>query len=124
MAIKSSRGYTLTEVILVAAIVGLVSSMSGVLLVNMTNFWRQSAARKAIQQDVRASMDIIDRFVRQAQASTVVIDQVTGQPPFSRIAFTTTQGWSMSFYQTGKKLYMTNNGKLSLLSDNLAYIAF
>jgi prepilin-type N-terminal cleavage/methylation domain-containing protein len=127
MALKSRRGYTLTEVLLVVAIVGLVSSMAATLMVNMTNFWRQSSARTAIQQDVRVSLDIIDRFARQAQASTICIDQVAGQPPFSRLSFTTIQGWNVSFYQNGKNLIMTNSeegNNTSVLSKNLAYIAF
>ena len=122
--VKNSRGYTLTEMMLVVAIIGLVASMSAVLLVNITNFWKQSTARDIIQQDVRNSVDVINRFVRQAVAATVVIDQVSGQPPFSRITFTTTQGWTVSFYQTGNKLYMKDQTTISTLSANLAYIAF
>jgi prepilin-type N-terminal cleavage/methylation domain-containing protein len=121
---KNSRGYTLVEMLLVVAIVGLVSTMVTSLLIGMTQFWRQSSARNVIQQDVRVSLDLIDRYVRQAQGGTVVIDQITGQPPFSRITFTTIQGWNISFYQTANKLYMSNNSHVSLLSSNLAYIAF
>lgn len=77
---------------------------------------------------MRASLDSINRFTRQAQSATVVIDNAAGQPPTSRIQYqmvnSTGATVSMSFYQSGKKLYMNNNGNVSMLSDNLAFIAF
>ena len=124
MALNSHKGYTLTEAMLTVAIVGTLAAVSSPLLVQMTNFWRQTSARNAIQRDVRSSLDMINRFVRQAQSGTVVIDAASGQPPDSRIAFTSIQGQSVSFYQGGNKLYMSLAGKVSTLSSNIAYIAF
>ena len=117
-------GYTLSEAMITVAIVGILAAVGSPLLVKTTNFWRQTTARNSIQRDVRASLDIIDRFCRQAQAGTVVVDQVTGQPPFSRISFTSIQGQQVSFYQSGNKLFMTLAGKQSVLSYNIAFIAF
>jgi len=127
--VRPSRGYTLTEVMVTVAILGGLATVATPLLINMTNFWRQSLARNSIQQDVRASLDTIDRFSRQGMASTVVIDQASGQPPFSRITFnimnsTGTIGRSVSFYQQNNKLYMSLGQNVSLLSANLAYVAF
>lgn len=124
MAIKLKKGYTLTEVMMTVAIVGIVGGMAGPMMMQMTNFWRQTTARNAIQRDVRGSLDIINRFARQAQSDTVVIDADSGQPPCSRVTFTSIQGSTVSFYQSGNKLYMSLAGKVTLLTDNLAYIAF
>lgn len=123
MAMKS-KGYTLTEAMLVVAIVATVAGVASPLLVQMTNFWKLTGARATIQRDVRASLDTIDRFTRQAQAATVVIDQITNQPPFSRLTYTSIQGQTVSFYQNGNKLFMTVNNQKSILSSNIAYIAF
>lgn len=124
MALRSECGYTLTEAMMTVAIVGILAGMAVPLMVNMTNFWRQTNARSVIARDVRSSVDLINRFVRQAQGSTVIIDSVAGQPPYSRISFTSIQGQSISFYQTNNKLFMKNGTSISTLSSNIAYIAF
>ncbi|OGS12692.1 MAG: hypothetical protein A2234_03040 [Elusimicrobia bacterium RIFOXYA2_FULL_58_8] len=124
MALKRKRGYTLVEVMMTVAIIGIVGGMAVPLLMNMTNFWRQTTARNAIQRDVRTSLDMINRFARQAKSSTVVIDAVSGQPPCSRLTYTSIQGETVVFYQTGNKLYMSLAGKTTMLTENLAYVAF
>lgn len=125
---KKRKGYTLMEMMMTVAIIGIVISFSAPLMYQATNFWKLTSARYAIQRDVRTSLDMINRFARQAQSATVVIDNASGQPPASRIQFqyTNTAGDTVpvSFYQSGKKLYMSNNGRVSLLSEYLAYIAF
>lgn len=122
--VKSSKGYTLTEAMITVAIIGGISAASAPLLLRVTNFWRQTTARSVIERDVRSSMDTFNRFARQAQSATVIIDSAAGQPPSSRITFTNIQGQTVSFFQSGNKLYMTVAGKRSMLSSNIAYIAF
>lgn len=124
MAIKLKKGYTLTEVMVVVAILGVIGGMGAPLLMQMTNFWRQTTARNAIQRDVRTSLDLINRFARQAQSSTLVIDAASGQPPWSRVTFTSIQGQTVLFYQGGNKLYMRQAGKTTMLTENLAFISF
>lgn len=124
MAMNSRGGHTLTEMMMTVAIVGILSSVAAPLLVQMTNFWRLTSARNAIARDVRASLDTINRFTRQAQAGSVVIDTPAGQPPSSRITFTSIQGQTVSFYQSGNKLMMKLDTAVSTLSTNIAYIAF
>jgi len=120
----NKKGYTLTEMMITVAIVGILATVSAPLLVQMTNFFRQTSARNTIQRDVRASLDMIDRFTRQAYSGTVTIDQVSGQPPFSRLSFTNLNGQPVSFYQVDNKLKMTVGTDTSILSSNIAYIAF
>jgi prepilin-type N-terminal cleavage/methylation domain-containing protein len=121
---KNKKGYTLMEMMLTVAIVAIISGMAGPLLMQMTNFWKLTSARNAIQRDVRTSLDLVNRFTRQAQSGTVVIDSAAGQPPASRVTFTDSQGQEVSFYQNGNKLYMRLGSVTSVLSSNIAYIAF
>ncbi|MCX5784423.1 MAG: type II secretion system protein [Elusimicrobia bacterium] len=128
MAIKLKKGYTLIEVMLTVAIIGIVGGMAFPIMRQMTNFWRQTTARNDIQRDVRVALDTINRFARQAQGDTVIIDNASGQPPASRLQFSVInqsgQTVTMLFYQKGNRLYMSNNGNISVLSYNLSYIAF
>lgn len=120
----AKKGYTLIEMMIVVGIIGVVFSSAYPLMRQMTNFWRLTTARNNIQRDVRVSLDTINRFSRQAVASTVVLDQAAGQPPYSRCTFTSVQGKTVSFYQSGNRLFMSMDGKDTILSSNLAYIAF
>jgi len=124
MAMRGSKGYTLPEMMVTVAIVGILAVVAAPLLVNLTNFWKQTTARNEIQRDVRVSLEIIDRFTRQAQSGTVVVDQLAGQPPYSRITFTAIQGQTVSFYQNGSNLFMNNGTTVSILSKRLGFIAF
>jgi prepilin-type N-terminal cleavage/methylation domain-containing protein len=121
--VKKRSGFTIIEAIIVMAIIGLFVMMGPRLLVNTVRFIQLHTAKVEIQRDARTSLDIVNRFLRQAQAATVVVDQVSGQPPFSRISFTTIQGQTMSFYQQWNKLYQGADSTIPITS-NLRYIAF
>lgn len=126
--LMSRRGMTLPEVMMTVAIVAILGSVSAPLLKNMNNFWLQTKARNDIQRDVRVSLDLINRFLRQARQNTVQIDQVSGQPPYSRITFTTLDSENITFWQSGKDLSMSvSSGAATssrVISSNVGYIAF
>lgn len=122
--VRNAKGYTLTEAMITVAVVGILASASAPLLVQMTNFFRQTSARNAIQRDVRSSLDMINRFTRQGKAGTVVIDRDTNQPPMSRITFLSVTGQTVQFYQSNNKLMMRVGGNKTMLSNNIGYIAF
>lgn len=106
----NAGGYTLTEAMLVVAILGIVASLGGMLMVQAQRFIRLNLARTEIQRESRATLANINRELRQALASTVVVDQVTGQPPQSRITFQRYKPdgslQTVSYYQQGRKLYL------------------
>lgn len=128
MALGARAGYTLTEAMLTVAILGIVASSAPSLLLQMNRFFRQNNARVAIQREAREALDLINRNLRQAQASTVVIDQVAGEFPHSRIAFTrlTPSGTTdtMSFYRQGSSLFMVRGTNVTTISKNLRYLGF
>ncbi len=124
MALRSQKGYTLVEAMVTVAIVGGLAAVSAPLLRNMTNFWRLTTARYEIERDARHSLDLMNRFLRQAQANSIVLDEVAGQPPYSRITFTTISGMSMQFYQTGNQLFMKQGTDVVAISKRLGFVAF
>lgn len=118
------HGYTLTEVMISVAIIGILSTVAPPIFIQMQRFYEQNNARNDVQRDARQSLDIINRFLRQAESATITIDQVSGQPPYSRISFTDIQGRSISIWQSGTYLYMKLGNNQSVLAKNLRYIAF
>jgi prepilin-type N-terminal cleavage/methylation domain-containing protein len=125
---RKSAGVTLVELMITVAIIGGISLVVPELIVNTTRFFNVNRARYEIQRDSKTILALINRNLRQGMASTVVITQDPGQPPYSKITFdkyvnsTTTR--AISYYQSGAKLYTVDNGKSRILSSNLRYLAF
>lgn len=117
-------GYTLTELLMVVAIVGILASVGPLLLSNLQNFYLMTTARNDIQRDARATLDIVNRNLRQAQYRTIVIDTPTSQGAYSRIRFKHIDGRYMEFRQSGANLVMVSSATNSTITKNLVYIAF
>ena len=121
--VEDKRGFTLVEMAVVVAVVGIVVMLAPPLIVSFTRYFQYQNAKLTTQQEARVALEIMNRFLRQAQASTIQIDQVSGQPPFSRIYFTTIEGKQMEFYQQNNVLYQVGTSTTTL-SKNLLYMAF
>lgn len=120
----NKKGFSIVEVIFTVAIIGIVSTVGANLMIQFTRFQRTSSSRAELQKDARLAMDFMNRNIRQATAVSIVIDQASGQPPYSRISFTTIDSEVISYYQADKKLYQDIDGGLYTLTDNLKYVAF
>jgi uncharacterized protein (TIGR02599 family) len=120
---KHQNGFTLVEMMMTVAILGIIAMVGPEIIVQTIRFYQLHEAKIEIQRDARACLDLIDRFLRQAQSATVVVDQATNQPPYSRVTFTTIQGQGMSFYQSGNTLYQVAQST-TVISENVQYIAF
>jgi prepilin-type N-terminal cleavage/methylation domain-containing protein len=120
---RRRAGYTLIEMMLTVAIVGIVAVGGPSLLTQLIKFYQLHSAKIEIQRDARASLDILNRQLRQALSYTVGIDQVSGQPPYSRINFRTIDNRTISFYQSGHDLYQVSYST-TVIARNLQYIAF
>jgi len=123
------KGYTLTELMIVVAIMGIIVTAAPRLFTGIYRFTRMITAKAEIQKNARASLSSINRGLRQAQSASIVIDQVSGMPPHSRITFTRYKPNGsteiVSYYQSGKKLYMSTDGAAGKkVADDLRYIAF
>lgn len=121
---KKTKAYTLVEVIMVVAVMSIVVMGTFTILTNFTRFWRTNQAKIDVQRDSRIVLSLINRRLRQAQQSGITIDQVTGAPPWSRITFTDVNSSSVSYYQSGTRLYQTVDGKTIMLGDNLRTLRF
>jgi len=122
--VRDKRGYTLVEVMLVVAIMGTLASVGPRMLIQLQNFYMLTTARGEIQRDARASLDIINRFLRQAKSRTIHIDSPSGQGPYSRIRFVHYDDRYISFEQQGSDLIQTIDGNSTTIATNLVYIAF
>lgn len=122
--IRGRAGYTLTEMMMVVAIIGILATVGPTMLTQMQNFFLLTSARYEIQRDARTTLDTVNRYMRQAVASTVVMDTPAGQGPYSRIRFRHVDGRYMEFRQSGSKLIQVIDTAQSVVSSNLVYIAF
>jgi prepilin-type N-terminal cleavage/methylation domain-containing protein len=121
--VKKQGGFTLAEMLMVVAILGILALVGPRMIVNLVQFIQLHTAKTEIQRDARAALDIVNRFLRQAKGYTIGIDQITGQPPYSRISFQTFEGRTMMFYQQGTRLYQVDRST-TMVTNNLRYIAF
>jgi len=120
----ATRGYTLTELMMVVAILGFMATVGPGVMVNAQRFFLQSLSRVAIQRDARAGLSIMNRFLRQAKATSIVIDTPDNGPVYSRITFEIADGRTMSFWQDGSTLYQKVENATSPLSKNLRFVTF
>lgn len=104
--LRDRRGFTLTELLIVSACVGVVGMIAAALFTHVSRFDRQVSARQQIQRDARVSLSSIERDVAQARGRTIVIDREdSAQPPYSRLTFSSHDGRTVTFYQKGTTLY-------------------
>lgn len=109
---------------IVVAILGLLVMIAPQLYIQVRRFFFLSNARVELQREARTDMELITRRLRQAKASTLVCDQASGQPYYSRIAFTDIDSKSTVYYQNNKNLVMIVNGSSTTLTSHLRYLAF
>lgn len=127
--VNKATGYTLAEVLLVVGLIGVLSLVVPPLFLQTIRFVRLHLAKAEIQRDARLSLEMINRSLKQAKASSITIDQASGNSPYSSITFETIEGTGYRFYQDKKNLVMEirRSGLWSgakILSKNLRYIAF
>ncbi len=122
---RSRRGFTLPEVLVTVAIVGIMSGMGASVLLQVNRFFIMSKTRLELQREARAVMYLLTRTLRQAKYSTITIDRFSSSQPFySRITFTKQQGGTVSYRLNGTNLQQVVGTRVSTLSKNVKYLAF
>jgi prepilin-type N-terminal cleavage/methylation domain-containing protein len=121
---KPRRGFTLVETVITASILSLLALIIAPLLVHSTRFFLLNRTRVDLQRDARACLAIITRNVRQADSTTISIDQGVGQPYYSRISFTNINGVDFVYFQNDALLRETRAGTTRTLAENLRFLNF
>jgi prepilin-type N-terminal cleavage/methylation domain-containing protein len=122
---SKKTGYTLVELMIVLAIVGILFSVGGPILNTANKNWILSRSRLELQTEARAIMYLMSRNLRQAQYATINISRYNNsQPYYSKITFTKIDGKTYSFYQNDKQLIMQYGEMKRTLTNNVRYLAF
>jgi len=109
-----SKGFTIVELLINVVTIGIIAGALSALFFKWIQLWYLSSAKAEIQRDGRACVSEVDRFLRQADASSVVIDRYdSSQPPYSRLSFTR-DGQAYIYYQKGQELYEVVAGTRTL----------
>lgn len=118
------QGFTLVETVITASILSLLALIIAPLLVHSTRFFLLNRTRVDLQREARVSLSIMTRNLRQADSTTLTIDQGTGQPYYSRISFTDINGTDFVYFQNNSTLTELRGGVTRTLSDNLRFLNF
>jgi prepilin-type N-terminal cleavage/methylation domain-containing protein len=123
---KNINGFSLSELMIVVAIIGIIASIAPRFLVSMTRFIKINTARTEITRYARTTLELINRKLRQAVSTSVTLSRENAsQPPYSKLTFTTIDGDTFQYYQLGNSLYsIVNGGAARKLSEALRLISF
>ncbi|OGR82699.1 MAG: hypothetical protein A2901_08300 [Elusimicrobia bacterium RIFCSPLOWO2_01_FULL_54_10] len=127
--VNSNKGMTLVEAMVTITVLAIIAALGPSVLTNMFRYWTLSNARSNVQRDARNAMDLVNRNLRQATATSVTISQRPSQPPYSWIQFTIDKGTGPSLgnygvYQEGRNLMFMSQGTTATVAENLRYLGF
>ena len=97
---RGQKGFTLVELMIAVAIMGIISAVIAQLFTAGVRGWLFSNASILSNQQARTARNLIIKMTRNASASTVMIERYDAdQPPLSMISFTDVKGNNYAFYQ-------------------------
>lgn len=117
-------GYTLLETMLTVAIVGILFAIGAKLMIQANNYFVFNKTRGDLQGQARSAMYIMTREIRQAVSSSIVLDQLHGQPYWSRITFNKLDGTTEQFEQCGTSLWIVKGVHVDTMTTHIQYMAF
>jgi len=124
---KHILGTTLIELMVALIILGFIMFVVQAFFATGIRFFRQSQIKSEIQRNARTTLSLINRKLREAKSSSIIIDRLnSSQPPCSRLSFQTIDSESLSFFQSGLNLCMADltRGSTRQISGDLRIMAF
>jgi type II secretory pathway pseudopilin PulG len=102
---KRQRGFSLLQLMITVAVMGLLLNVFDKLLVAGLRGWAKSKRGYEVTYECREARERISMALRMARMNTVRIGRFNAaQPPFSRIAYVDTQGNSKAIFQEGNNI--------------------
>ncbi len=94
------KGTTLIEMMVALAILSIISYVFTQVQAYIMRFTLVSQAKQETVQESRTALSVMQKMIQQGNASTFVIDQENGAPPYSRLYFqaTSPEGVDREFY--------------------------
>ena len=106
---RTSSGFTIVELLINVTIISIIAMALTTLFLKWIQFWQLSQAKGEIQRDARTCISAVNKHLRQATASSVILDRYdSNQPPYSRIYFKK-DGQPFYYYQKDQELYEVIN---------------
>ncbi len=100
-------GFTLIEAMIVVGIMGIIAAVVSQLLMGGMKSWFFNSGHLASQRQVRVARDMMNRFARQASASSVLLDRYnSSQPSLSMMTFVDALGNSRAFLQKDSQFWI------------------
>ena len=118
-------GYSLVEVMITVAILGIISSVGATMMLSANRFFMLTKTRNDLQKEARTALYVMTRELRQGTVASITIDRLSANQPFySRITFAKIQGNTMVFEQSGHNLIQLDGTHKITLSTRVEYLAF
>lgn len=120
--LRSQKGFTLIEAMIVVAIMGIIGMVVSRMLRGGMQGWYFNVGHMSSQRQIRVARDTFTKFVRQASAATVIIDRLNAsQPVLSMITFVDSAGNSRAFFQKNNQFYagLWSGTRTNVSSTNL-----
>mgnify|MGYP001586638884 CR=1 FL=1 len=113
-----SKGLTLIELMITVVAIAILAGALSTLFFKWIQFWYLSSAKAEIQREGRTCVSEVEKNLRQASASSIVVDRYPAynqgtNPPYSRISFTK-NGQVYVYYQDGQNFYEVVTGTRTL----------
>lgn len=123
---KKQRGFTLIELMIVVALLGILGYGIMKFFSNTFRVWWQTSQQIEAQQKARVAMDEMTRFIRQARpVADIVVGEQAGEDPNTMITFTHIDERQISYFQFGDSLRRVVDGVTTdVIPEDLVSISF
>jgi prepilin-type N-terminal cleavage/methylation domain-containing protein len=116
---KKNKGFTLIELIITIAIVGIISVIIGSMLLGIINAWTFKFSRNDLLWDARIAINRMTREIRTVKNSTSVITASASQ-----FRFIDTGNKNITYSLSSTNLNRTEDGAANLLAENVSSLTF